>query len=223
MKVVSIHGLAMAVIFCCSSVQAHDIQREDYETKHDLTAFSETKLKEIFIWGLYVQEDPREVEKIGEWYRVIAAPHRRAIHSNDLPQFREKEELYSSSGMIFCLRDTNQEIKEMSAIFDPSLRVRLYNKEGKVVSEDFLRDSAFDLDNPGPYERAVVSYIPHREEGHKLRIVQLASEGETVIATLAFYTLEVLRAVSIYLKGYSFSGDCYASPETRSVPIKLYR
>ena len=78
-------------------------------------------------------------------------------------------------------------------MLDPNLRVRLYNKAGQIVSEDFLRDSALDLDEAGPYERAVVSYIPHREEGHRLKIVQLASEEEFIIATLASYTLEELR------------------------------
>ena len=215
MRPVLIRGLATAMFLCCSSALAHDIQREVYETKHDLTAFGEAKLKEIFIWGLYIQEDHKEIEKVGEWYRVIADPHRRAINSYDRLKFREKEALYSSAGKIFCFRDTNEEIKEKNAIFDPNLRVRLYNKSGQVISENFLRDSAFDLDEPGPYGRAVVSYIPHREEGHKLKIVQLASEGETVIATLAFYTLEELREDSTRLLGYSLSGDCYVPPGKR--------
>ena len=82
-------------------------------------------------------------------------------------------------------------------------------------SEDFLRASASDFDEPGPTGRAVVSYIPHREEGHELKIMQLASEGETVIATLAFYTLEELREDSTRLLGYSLSGDCYVPPGMR--------
>ena len=203
------------MISCCSLALAHDIQRDSYETKHDLTASSEATLKEIFIWGLYIQEDHEEIETVGEWYRVIADPHRRAVNSYDRPEFREKEERYSSSGKIFCFRDTNEQIKERSAIFDPNLRVRLYDKTGKVISEDFLRDSAPDLDEAGPYERTVVSYLPHHEEGHKIKIVQLASEGETVIATLAFYTLEELREDSTRLLGYSLSGDCYVPPEMR--------
>ena len=136
MRLVLVHGLATALFLYYSSALAHDIQRDSYETKHDLTASSEAQLKEIFIWGLYIQEDHKEIEKVGEWYRVIADPHRRAVNSYDRPEFREKEERYSSSGKIFCFRETNVEVKERNEVFDPNLRVRLYNKAGKVISED---------------------------------------------------------------------------------------
>ena len=208
------------MFFCSSAAVAHDIKRENYETKYDLTIVSEAnieessegKLKEIVIWGLHILEDHKEIEKIAEWYRVIGDPHRRTLDSDDRPRFRAREERYSSSEKIFCFRESSEEERERHTVFDPTMQVRLYDETDNVVSEDFLRNSAYDFDEPGPYGRGVISYIPYREEGHKLKIVRLEGEEEIVIATLAFYTLEELRESSTYPLGYSLSGDCYVPP-----------
>ena len=220
MRLVVVRGLATAMFFWSSSALAHDIQREIYETKYDLTIVSdanleesgEGKLKEIVIWGLHILEDHREIENIGEWYRVVGDPHRGELGSDDRPQFRVREERYGGSEKIFCFRESSEEEREKHTVFDPNMRVRLYDEADNVVSEDFMRSNAYDFDEPGPYGRGVISYIPYRGEGHKLKIVRLESEEEVVIATLTFYTLQELREDSQYPLGYSLSGDCYVPP-----------
>ncbi len=73
-------------------------------------------------------------------------------------------------------------------ILDKNLRARLYDKDGNILTEDFLRV----WDTYDKYFR-VISYLPYDDNGHEIRIVRLKDNQEVTLETIEFLSESQLK------------------------------
>ena len=102
--------------------------------------FSQEELKEIIIRGSYTRESQEEIKKAEEEFRFRGALKEGESVKEKFANLQLGKERYERSGKQFCYDKREEEIKEEDTVFNPNLRVRLYDKEGNILSEDFLRD-----------------------------------------------------------------------------------
>ena len=128
------------------------------------------------------------------------------------------EERYNRSGQKFCDHVTDEETKSKYPIINPDLRVRLYDREWNVLSEDVPRDYSPKNTDETSYIWQIVVHVPYHEEGHSLRLVRLENGKEILLERLEFYSAQELwRDVEegqFYAYLYS-EGGCFLSPPIR--------
>ena len=132
------------------------------------------------------------------------------IYGRYYPGNKEKKERFGYSGIHYCYNETKEYKKP--PVFKDNLRARLYNREGKLLTEDYLRiygnieligkipeffskeDYLRIYGSIDSYSQVVSSYLPYDEEGHEIRIVKIIGEGrekplwKTEALTLSFLT-----------------------------------
>ena len=90
---------------------------------------------------------------------------------------RYGKEQFHYSEVRYCYNKTDNK----EDVFNSDLKVRLYDKEGKMLSEDFLRSESDDN-----LSRSVTAYLSYHDEGHEIRIVKLNGNKEILLDTLGF-------------------------------------
>ena len=90
----------------------------------------------------------------------------------------------------YCYNETKEEDKR--AVLNKNLWVRLYDQDGNLLSEDFLRFGG----KLNPESQNVISYLPYHDEGYKFRVVRLEEKKEIVLKEVEIYTQEELREMS---------------------------
>ena len=149
-------------------------------------------------------------------------PLRKPVYSNkDLKEIifrgtyhpenpgRAKELFNHSKSREYCYNKTK--IVDRKPVFKDNLKARLYDKEGNLLTEDFLRLwNPENYDEEGRYSedylkkrnytppgviprpiftpeegilslRGVISYLPYDEEGYEIRIVRLEGRKEVIL------------------------------------------
>ena len=90
----------------------------------------------------------------------------------------------------YCYNETEEENKK--PVLDENLWTKLYNKEGNLLSKDFLRLGG----KLYPESQNIISYLPYRDEGYEFRVVRLKGKKEVVLKKIEIYTQEELRELS---------------------------
>ena len=171
-------------------------------------------LKEIIIRGGYWPENQGRVKAIEEAYRRRGFLKEWESFEEKHPEaLRAGDERFSHFWMAYCYTET----KNKKPIFNRRFKVRLYNREGKLLTEDFLR-----LESPKNSDDDVFSiiiYLPYHEEGYKIRIVKLQGKREIIISgqNIPFLPYEELvkRTFPPYARrGYKFNEEsqCHVAP-----------
>ena len=158
--------------------------------------FPNTELQEIIVYGSYYPERPEKTKALEEKYR-------RRGWLKEGESFKEKypgalnigKESFNLSTREYCYKKTKEEDK--APLFNKKFKALLYNKEGEVLEENYLRLESFDSDYKISF---VVIYLPYHEEASYIRVVRL-EKGKKI--TIPFSSVEV------YSKSYL---------EERSVP-----
>ena len=180
-----------------------------------------TGLKEVQVWGFYILENEEEIRDAEEYLRRYLE-HGESLSVSDLEEFSHHlnlgEERYNRSGQRFCRHVTDEETKDKHPVINPNLRVRLYDREWNVLSEDFLRDEAPQNTKDDAYEWHVIAYVPYHEKGYSLRLVRLENGKEILLEKLAFHSLEKLSREIEQGKFYAYlrtTDGCFLSPPLR--------
>ena len=114
------------------------------------------------------------------------------------PENKEKEpdmekEQFGYSGKRFCYSETNE--GEKKPVFNDNLRVRLYSKEGKLLSEDFLRlEYPENYDEEGRYSEAYLrEQYESRPERYQIPVHMRSTPEDGILSS---------RSVISYLPYY---------------------
>ena len=138
----------------------------------------DTELEEIVVWGSYRPADPGRVKAIEDEYRKMGFLKEGESFEEKHPEaLTAGDERFNWSGEKYCY----EKEKKKEPVFDKSFRARLYDRRGKLLTEDFLRllrpTEVHDLFSVV----SIVSYVPYRKEGHRYRIVRLEGEKEVIL------------------------------------------
>jgi len=143
-------------------------------------------LEEIIIYGTYYPEDRKKRKEL-----IKELTEKEPCYENNLclssPVLYSDETLeealngrfatwgkesFSYSESYYCYNETEDKGYRIRR----NLKARLYNKEGELLSEGFLR-----LRKDSHYNHYSVSaYLPHHEEGDKIVFVRLEGKKEKV-------------------------------------------
>ena len=140
------------------------------------------------------------------------------IRGNYWPENKEHEkERFNYSEHRYCYNET----KNKKLFFKKNFRARLYGKQGKLLSEDFLRFN--DLFNPKSNNFSI-AHIPYKDNGRKIVIVRLEGTKEVILYKMKFSTQSELRQISdidneFYrrMRGWIFNkkSECHIAPPVR--------
>ena len=178
--------------------------------------FPDKELEEIVVWGSYQPADPGRVKAIEEEYRRIGVLKEGESFEEKHPEaLTADEERFMWSGEKYCY----EKKKNKEPVFDKRFRARLYDRRGKLLSEDFLRFlrpvEVHDLFSVV----SIVSYIPYRKEGHRYRIVRLEGEKEVILRKSKVESkTELIRRYASRMRGrYNFNEkrQCHNIPGRR--------
>lgn len=175
------------------------------------------ELKEIVVWGFYTQENEEEVRKVEDYLRAMGDLKEGDSVRERFSHLRLGEERFVRSGQQFCRYATDEETKSKDPVIDPDLRVRLYDGNGHILSEDILRDKAPQNTEETAYSWQIIAYVPYREKGHSLRLVRLENGKEILLGRLDFHTAQSLYREIEEGKFYAYlitDDDCFLSPPT---------
>ncbi len=173
--------------------------------------FPEKDLEEIVVWGYYRPENPHRLDSFRQ--EVI-----RQGRLKPGEVFEEKyehlldslNENYYYTEMRYCYyRKYDKE-----RVFKDSFRIRLYDKNGRLLAEDYLRLIAEKEDSV-----SFAAYLPYHNAGHEIRIVRLEGKEEVLLEKLKFNPRSELMQIStlydrIYRTGWTFDGEsqCFVAP-----------
>ncbi len=123
--------------------------------KKQLPDFPKKDLEEIITYGWYWPEDPRRLEKLKQQMIEGRDLKEGEIFEKKYPHYLDYgDEKFNFSGRSYCY---NKE-KNKKAIYREDLRIRLYDKNGNLLAEDFLRlDSPENYDEEGRYSEAYIA------------------------------------------------------------------
>jgi len=113
----------------------------------------------------------------------------------------------------YCYNETD----DKEPILDKNVLVRLYDKEGHLLSKDFLRLGG----KLNPISQNVISYLSYHDEGYKFHVVQLKGKKETVLYETEIYTQEELREFS-YVQNHITKRDGWVYNEERECHIAAF-
>ena len=127
-----------------------------------------------------------------------------------------KESFRYSRYREYCYNETEKENK--NPVFNKNLRARLYDKEGNLLSEDFLRWNGRSI----PESQSVISYLPYHDEGYEFRVVRLKEKKEIVLKKIEIYTQEELREITHYVQNNSTKREGWVYNEERECHIAAF-
>ena len=130
------------------------------------------------------------------------------------------KEGFTYSGSYYCYNKTEEYKKP--PIYKKNLKIKLYDKQGNLLSEDFLRQRE---KSPIPDFQSVYAYVPYHENAGKIYITKQEDKKEVIIKDLflGFPTQTELRKRSALYKVYNDVGgwtykpkeECHLAPPTR--------
>ena len=215
MRLTLLYSLIVSLFLGCGALAAADESRQIIERKFGLSGPRGGEFKEIRIWGLYIRESEEEVREVEDYLRTMGYIKDGESAQAIYPNSRFGEERYNRSGQRFCDHVTDEETKSKYPVINPNLRVRLYDRAGNVLSEDFLRDEAPENTKETAYEWYVIAYVPYREEGYKLRLVRLENGREILLDRLELHSRRKLYREIEEGKFYAYlrtTDGCLLSP-----------
>ena len=179
--------LSILAVFSCSCLES----RSPASQLLPESTFPDKELEEIIVIGWYSPENQKDIEELKEELlrrpkckEDSTEPERCGLVSGETVEEAIKnrypnigKEQFGYSGKSYCYNKTN----DKEAPFNQNLKVRLYDKEGKMLTEDILRTESDD-----EFHRTVISYLPYHDEGHEIRIIRLERGKEIIIESLAF-------------------------------------
>lgn len=174
------------------------------------------ELKEVKVWGFYTRENTEEIPEAEKFFRRELKEGESVVEK--YPDWKLGEEKYNRSGQRFCRHVTDEETKSKHPVINPNLRVRLYDREWNVLSEDFLRDDSPENTKETAYTWYVIAYVPYHKRGHQLRVVRLENGKEIFLARLEFHSIQKLYREIKEGKFYAYmptADDCFLSPPLR--------
>ncbi len=122
------------------------------------------------------------------------------------------KEKFEYRGIRYCYYTT----KPKKDTLDKNLRARLYDKDGNILTEDFLRTSEIFRTST-----RINSYLPYDDNGHEIRIVRLKDNKEITIETIEFLSEAQLKDFNEgigFNPGWYFRGGrahCFIPPPYR--------
>ncbi|MCY4512123.1 MAG: hypothetical protein OXB86_00375 [Bdellovibrionales bacterium] len=144
--------------------------------------FPDKKLEEIIVRGNYGPGGQKAAEALRQLFleEELDLKKGETIDEaiNNRYQHRLKE-YFIHSGQRYCYHKTSNK----ALVSNRDLTARLYDNEGKMLEEDFLRPES---PVEGRFSKGVIAYLPYHDEGHEIRIVRLEGVKEVVIESLQF-------------------------------------
>ena len=156
--------------------------------------FPDKELEQMILVGRYFFEDSKE-EKARKRAGLADCPpveeeilgtYRDPCYHKRF-EFKIREEGFGFSRKEYCYKKANEEEKE--PVFDKNLKIRLYDKGGRRLAEDYLRlwcdkpNDKYRRCYPGDRDPLLIAYLPYYEEGHEIRVVKIKGRKETVLET----------------------------------------
>ena len=174
-------------------------------------------LEEVQIWGGYTRENEIEVPQFEEELRFLGSLKEGESAGEEYAHLNLGQERYLRAGQAFCFSRTADPIREKAPVIDKNVRMRLYDREGNLLSEEFVRDEFPESSDWRSFEWNIVAYVPYHEQGHEIRVVRLDGNEEIVLEQLPTYALEELL-YHAYVKrsfyAYHYQDGCFVSPPT---------
>ena len=177
--------------------------------------FPDTELKEIIIRGNYSPGGQKSLEALKKWLvKEGKLKEGESITEALKDEYKDYiREYFNYSEMLYCYQTTNNKESDLSH----DLRARLYDKEGKMLTEDKFR---FVYPDVGDFSRIVVAYLTYHNEGHEIRVVRLEKQKEMLIETFEFDSYSVVRDSTrpdtpfLLNEGYTFDKEtqCHHGP-----------
>ena len=168
-------------VFSCSCLESRSPSAE--------LVFPNKELEEIIVRGGYSPGG----DKAREWLKRKLIDEEllktgESVEEAIRDRYQDEiEEYFNYSQMKSCYYKKN----DKEPIFNHDLKTRLYNKEGIMLTEDFLRlEKCCRFRDDDPW---VVSYLPYHDEGHEIRIVKLEGTTEVVLETLSYISGSELK------------------------------
>ena len=171
--------------------------------------FPDKELEQMILEGTYYFEDSRE-EKARKRAGLADCPpveeeilgtYRDPCYHKRF-EFKIREEGLRFSIEEYCYKKTDEEEKE--PVFDKNLRIRLYDKGGRKLAEDYLRlwcdkpNDKYRSCYPGDRSPRLVAYLPYYKEGHEIRVLKIKGRKETVLETIGVSSRSYLVARGDY-------------------------
>lgn len=129
--------------------------------------FPQRDLEEIVVWGYYRPENPNRLDSFRQ--EVIRQGHLKPgeIFEEKYRHFlKELNENFYYASMSYCYNVSS----DRAPVFKNHFESRLYDKDGKLLTKDFLRLEDMDDDKD---TFLLVAYLPYHKTGHEIRIVKL--------------------------------------------------
>ena len=187
--------------------------------------FPDTNLKEVIIYGDYSSENPNYVEELKKDYIENGYLKEGETFEEKYPEFLDRgEERFQFETTNYCYNKTKEEDRNRPML-NKNLRVRVYDKEGKMIYEDFVRLLyPEDYDEDGRYSEA---YLKQYENNYHKPTAKdgLSDSSRLVIIYLPYYDNKEVKFNIVRLEGEKeiiLSEGVYAVAITKSELISNY-
>ena len=200
------------------------------------------ELKQVVIKGSYYPKNPERVKEVEIRLREAGFLKDGETLKEKYPwRLKRGDEKYTFTNNYYCYNAVKIEDREPCYYRD--IRIRTYNKEGQVTTEDCLRvnEEPNKYDEQGRYteeylkqrykeyphetkpedgilaKRFVIAYIPYNENNHKTRIVRLKGEKEVVLEEFGGFSLKKSQLIELYYSDHisTFRGFGHDYDENR--------
>ena len=202
----SFYFLCCLIILCCSC-----IARKLYIN------YPDKSLEEIILLGEYhpkdIQDETKRRQKKYENCRWYYKDHSQEYidrqcedeltkKENEITQ----EDSFNYSGINYCYN----EVKDKYPVYDKKLVARLYDKQGKILAEDYPRCDR-DLDGTANCDKqnspGVTIYLPYNDKGHEMQIVNLKEKKEFIVYKRDVFTQSILTETDLSKIRHSYTYD----------------
>ena len=154
---------------------------------------ADKNLKELVLIGAYFPKDIEDETKRRQkkyencvWYwKGMGHSNKKAMRYCGDELTEEEDELKTKdsflySGINYCYN----EVKDKDPIYDKKLVARLYDKQGKILAEDYVRCDR-DLDGTANCDKQdspeVTIYLPYHDSAKELHIVSFKEKKEFIV------------------------------------------
>lgn len=133
--------------------------------------FPEKELEWVIEYGWYRTESPERLKETVKWYferEGLEGEDEEAYlkRNPDLLDAGEEKMHFSQTYYCYNKRDNHGN----TSVAFPYLKARLYDREGNILEEDFLR---FDPKHEDRRAWSFAVHIPYHKKGYRLRFVKL--------------------------------------------------
>ena len=219
----SFYMLGAFIVLSCNCLDKNDplLYRPPHKPPTD------KNLKEVVLLGKYrpkdIEDETKRRQKKYEncvWYWKGMGHSSQNIIEHCEDELTKKEDKLKTkdsflySGINYCYN----EVKDKDPVYDTKLVARLYDKQRKILAEDYVRCSIYfgvndcdKKDNP-----SVRIYLPYHDSAKELHIVSLKEKKEFIVYKDDLLSQSILTDYIFYILDYSQ----YVSADTDSPPTK---